>query len=63
MDAERSDPKPAASDIPAPARKMRGINADMPQVKTVSLMRRGRAWERGGGSAAGANREYRAFPN
>ena len=31
MDAEPSDPKPAASDIPAPARKMRGINADKPK--------------------------------
>ena len=30
-DAEPSDPKPAASDIPAPARKMRGINADKPK--------------------------------
>ena len=29
--------KPAGSDIPAYAREMRGINADAPQVKTISF--------------------------
>ena len=37
MDAERSERKPAASDLPAWARKARGINADKPQAKTVSF--------------------------
>ena len=35
--AERSERKPAASDIPASARKIRGINADKPEMKTVSF--------------------------
>ena len=37
MDAERSERKPAGSDLPAWARKARGINADKPQMKTVSF--------------------------
>ena len=37
MDAERSERKPAASGVPASARKIRGINADKPEVKTVSF--------------------------
>ena len=37
MDAERSERKPAGSDLPAWARKARGINADKPEVKTVSF--------------------------
>ena len=36
MDAQRSERKPAGSDLPARARKARGINADKPEVKTVS---------------------------
>ena len=37
MDAERSERKPAGSDIPAWERKARGINSDKPEVKTVSF--------------------------
>ena len=37
MDAERSERKPAGSDLPAWVRKARGINTDKPQVKTVSF--------------------------
>ena len=37
MDAERSERKPAGPDIPAWARKARGISADNPQMKTVSF--------------------------
>ena len=37
MDAERSERKPAGSSLPASVRKIRGINADAPQVKTVSF--------------------------
>ena len=37
MDAERSERKPAGSGLPASVSKIRGINADAPQVKTVSF--------------------------
>jgi len=37
MDAERSERKTAGADIPARARKARGINADKPEVNTVSF--------------------------
>ena len=37
MDAERSERKPAGSGLPASAREIRGINADEPQVKTISF--------------------------
>ena len=37
MDAECSERKPAGSDIPAWARKARGINSDNPRVNTVSF--------------------------
>ena len=37
MDAERSERKPAASGLPSSVRKIRGINADAPQAKTVSF--------------------------
>ena len=37
MDAERSERKPAGSDIPAWEREARGINSDKPRVKTVSF--------------------------
>ena len=36
MDAERSERKPAGAGLPSSARKMRVINADTPQAKTVS---------------------------
>ena len=37
MDMERSERKPAGSDLPASVRKIRGINSDEPEVKTVSF--------------------------
>ena len=37
MDAERSERKPAGAGLPSSARKIRGINADAPQVKTISF--------------------------
>ena len=37
MDMDRSERKPAGSDLPASMRKIRGINSDEPQVKTVSF--------------------------
>ena len=37
MDAERSERKPAGSCLPASVRKIRGINADEPEVKTISF--------------------------
>ena len=37
MDAKRSERKPAGSGLPASVRKIRGINADERQVKTVSF--------------------------
>ena len=37
MDAERSERKPAGAGLPASARKMRGIDTDTPQVKTISF--------------------------
>ena len=35
MDEDRSERKPAGSGLPASVRKIRGINADKPEVKTV----------------------------
>ena len=37
MDAERSERKPASADTPASVRKIRGVNSDKPQVKTISF--------------------------
>ena len=37
MDAKRSERKPAGSGLPLSVRKMRGIDADKPEVKTVSF--------------------------
>ena len=37
MDAERSERKPAGAGLPSSVRKVRGINADAPQVKTISF--------------------------
>ena len=37
MDAERSERKPDATGLPSYVRKIRGINADYPKVKTVSF--------------------------
>ena len=37
MDAKRSGRKPAGSGLPSSVRKMRGIDADKPEVKTVSF--------------------------
>ena len=37
MDAERSERKPAGSELPSSARKILGINADKPRVKTISF--------------------------
>ena len=37
MDAERSERKPDGAGLPSSIRKIRGINADAPQVKTISF--------------------------
>ena len=37
MDAERSERKPAGAGLPASVRKIRGINTDDPEVKTISF--------------------------
>ena len=37
MDAERSERKPAGAGLPASVKRIRGINADAPQVKTISF--------------------------
>ena len=39
MEAKRSERKPAGAGLPSSVRKMRGINVDAPQVKTVSFDR------------------------
>ena len=37
MDAERSERKPAGACLPALVKKIRGIDADAPEVKTISF--------------------------